>query len=102
MIWDKIKGWFGWLAGAVIGFLMLLLKFKNNKIEKQKDEISTLEKENTVKDVEIKSTQTAKKEENKQAQETVEIKKEADKKVEDVKAEKVSYNDLIKEWNNEK
>lgn len=101
-MWNKIKNWFGWIAGALIGFLMLILKLKNNKIEKQKDEISSLEKENTVKDVEMKVIENAKKEEHKQAEEAIKIKDEATQKVKDVKAEKISYNDIIKEWNNEK
>lgn len=101
-MWNKIKSWFGWIAGALISFLMLILKLKNNKIEKQKDEISTLEKESTVKDVEMKVIESAKEEEHKQSEEAIKIKDEATQKVEDVKAEKLFYNDIIKEWNNEK
>lgn len=101
-MWSKIKSWFGWVAGAVIGFLMLLLGMKNRKIKKQKEEIKNLETENTVKDVEIKATQTAKKEETKQAEESVKIKEEAQQTVENVVKGETSYNDIIKDWNNEK
>lgn len=100
-MWSKIKSWFGWVAGAVIGFLMLLLGMKNRKIKKQKEEIKDLETENTVKDVEIKVTQTAKKEERKQAEESVKIKEEAQQTVENVVKGETSYNDIIKDWNNE-
>lgn len=101
-MWSKIKSWFGWIAGAVVGFLLLLLKLKNNKIEKQEEKIDDLKTENKVASVEIKTTANAQKIERETAQEAVEVKQEAAQQMEDVKQGKTSYNDLIEGWNNEK
>lgn len=101
-MWSKIKSWFGWVAGAVIGFLLLLLGMKNRKIKKQKEEIKDLETESVVKDVEIKATKTAQEVERKTTQETVEITQKAQEMVNDAMIGKISYNDVIEDWNNEK
>lgn len=100
-MWSKIKSWFGWVAGAVIGFLLLLLGMKNKKIKKQKEEIKDLETESAVKDVEIKTTQTAQKAENENAQRIVESQVKTEETIEEVKQGNTSYNDLIKGWNDE-
>ena len=100
-MWSKIKSWFGWIAGAVIGFLLLLLGMKNKKIKKQKEEIKDLETESAVKDVEIKTTQTAQKAENENAQRIVESQVKTEETIEEVKQGNTSYNDLIKGWNDE-
>lgn len=100
-MWSKIKSWFGWIAGAVIGFLLLLLGMKNKKIKKQKEEIKDLETESAVKDVEIKTTQTAQKAENENAQRIVESQVKTEETIEEVKQGSTSYNDLIKGWNDE-
>ena len=100
-MWSKIKSWFGWVAGAVIGFLLLLLGMKNKKIKKQKEEIKDLETESAVKDVEIKTTQTAQKAENENAQRIVESQSKTEETIEEVKQGNTSYNDLIKGWNDE-
>lgn len=101
-MWSRIKSAFGWLAGAVIAFLMLLLGMKNRKIERQKEDIADLKSDVKVKDVELKTTTTAKTVETEQAEKTVEVKEQAQKTIDDYDAGKVDYNRIIEGWNDEK
>lgn len=101
-MWSKVKSALGWLAGVVIGFLLLILGIKNKQLDKKKEQIEDLEKESKVKDVVIKQTDEAKKAETKQAQEIVEAKEKEAETIENVEEGKTSYNDLIGKWNEKK
>lgn len=80
------------VAGAVIGFFMLILGMKNRKIDK-------LESENKVKEVQIKTIETAKGVESEHAQKLSEVKNETAKATENIATGKTSYNDVVKGWN---
>lgn len=101
-MWNRIKNAFGWLAGAVIAFLMLLLKLKNRKIERQKEDIADLKSDVKVKDVELKTTTVAKTVEAENAEKQVEIKEQAQSTIDDYNAGNVDYNRIIGGWNDEK
>ena len=101
-MWSRIKSAFGWLAGAVIGILMLLLKLKNRKIERQKEDIADLKSDVKVKDVELRTTVTAKTVEAENAEKQVEIKEQAQSTIDDYNAGNVDYNRIIEGWNDEK
>ena len=80
------------VAGAVIGFLALLLGVKKRKIEK-------LEAENKVQNVTIKAVEKAKDAENTNAVKMAEKATETSESLQDVSEGKKSYNDIVKDWN---
>ena len=91
-MFDKVKNFLLMVAGAVIGFLCLILGIRKKKIE-------TLETENKVKDVTIKTVDTARDAESTHAVKMAEKIGEASKKTEEVTKGQKSYNDLVKGWN---
>lgn len=93
-MFNKAKNLLLMVAGAVIGFLSLILGIRKRKIDK-------LKAENKVKDVTIKAVEKAKDAENIHAEKMAEKVADASKEVEEVTKGRKSYNDLIKDWNNE-
>lgn len=98
-MWEKIKSFFNkfksWLVGilgAVIAFLLMILKIKNCKIDK-------LETENKVAEVEIKTTEIANDNERATNENVSNVDKRAEETLEEVKKGDKSYNELIEEWN---
>lgn len=100
-MWNKIKTWVTVAGGAVVAFLLFLLRVKNRKISKQEEKIEELKT-----DVKASEMQTvAKVEEAKQSAEISEIRQEESERIEQaVKADNPTefYNNLVEEWNNEK
>lgn len=80
------------VAGAVIGFLSLLLGARKRKIEK-------LEAENKVQNVTIKVVEKAREAENANALKMAEKATETSESLQDISEGKKSYNDIVKDWN---
>lgn len=80
------------VAGAVIGFLALLLGVRKRKIEK-------LEAENKVQNVTIKAVEKARDAENANAVKMAEKATETSESLQDVSEGRKSYNDIVKDWN---
>lgn len=91
-MFSKVKDFLLMVAGAAIGFLCLILGIRKRKIE-------TLETENKVKDVTIRTVKTAKDAESVHAVKMSDITKDASKRVESVTKGEESYNDMVKKWN---
>lgn len=94
-MFDKIKNFLLMVAGVVIGFLCLILGIKKKRIE-------TLETENKVKDVTIKTVETARDAESVHAVEMADKINEASETAKKVTDGEKSYNDIVREWNESK
>lgn len=91
-MFEKVKGFLLMVAGAVIGFLALLLGVRKRKIEK-------LESENKVQSVTIKVVEKARDAENANAVKMTEKATETSESLQDVSEGRKSYNDVVKDWN---
>lgn len=94
-MWERIKTWFGVIAGAVVGFLLLLLGVKNRKIDKLETEVKTA-------DVETRAAEVAHEKERETVEAVAKVEEKEEETMQEVSQGKKSYNDLIKEWNDEK
>lgn len=89
---SRVKEFLLMVAGAVIGFLALLLGVRKRKIEK-------LEAENKVQNVTIKAVEKARDAENANAVKMAEKATETSESLQDVSEGRKSYNDIVKDWN---
>lgn len=108
-MWSKIRNWLIGIGGAVIAGLLAILGLKNRKIKKIEVELDET-KEDLEEQKQIRKT------EQKLQEVAIEASAETNKEIYDVKeetAQKLSesaekepsgktYNELIKEWNDEK
>lgn len=98
-MWDKIKNWLGVVAGAAIAVLLALLGIKSKQLDTSRKETQQARKETAVKAEEVKREQVASVTATQHAEKAAETAQEAEEVMEDVKAEKISYNDIINRWN---
>lgn len=95
LFFNKFKSWLVGILGAVIAFLLMILKIKNNKID-------NLETENKVADVEIKTTEIANENERATNEAVNNVNEKSQETLNDIKKGDKSYNDIIEEWNAKK
>lgn len=91
-MWEKVKNWIIAAMGAILAFLALLLGFRKRKIDK-------LETEGKVKDVIIEQKEASQEAERDHAEKAAGIAASSSEKLEGVKDGSVSYNDMVRDWN---
>lgn len=107
-MWSKIKKALAWIGGGLVAVLFFILRIKNNKIEKTEEQLESVERELEARE-EIHEREEALEEVAQDVEASAETKIFAIKAetvemlVEEVAMEDTgkTYNELIRNWNNE-
>lgn len=108
-MWSKIRNWILGIGGAIIAGLLAILGLKNRKIKKIEVELDEakeeIEEQKEVRKTEQKLQEVATGSSVETSKEIYEVKEETAQKLSETAEKEPSgktYNELIKEWNDEK
>lgn len=94
-VFEKLKSWLGWLAGAVIGLLVLMLGIERHRRKKAVEEVEEVREEKATVEIEKAAVEHSLESVEAVQEEIVEV----DQKIEELKDEKADYNSIVDAWN---